>query len=378
MVGRKLTEFFDGRDDRRVYHSLSLAQDTNVTLQENVLASEVVKTLREAIGRESIKLVTGDHLISKMAEKYSRNPNVDANRDIRKVSYLLTEGKIRVDFHRDTGQILAPSLMFKKVSNVLKVDEEYVNYRKELKLPSLTTHEIQGLLGMQKDCLTRWRLAVEHLFQITDTRRQEEQLIVSLRCRLGQKKAALIDSTGSPEIDKVLEEIVTGSSGTLVKHVYDVAREQARHEAFREGPEVESEERQTGKIDILAPYLLEFQSKPIDAAAAEMIARKCKSDFRKRLLDRATIIQKRLDEEREQLKKRKSALQRRGDNQDEDERAFEQYQSEALFRVQILEQRLARHETQAIRKFAELEKTLAEDPRLDVLWNKHDSTNIRR
>eukprot|EP00922_Rhytidocystis_sp_ex-Travisia-forbesii_P045661 GHVS01068123.1.p1 GENE.GHVS01068123.1~~GHVS01068123.1.p1 ORF type:complete len:202 (+),score=29.14 GHVS01068123.1:3-608(+) len=198
---------------------------------------------------------------------------------------------------------------------------------------------------MQKDSTTRWKLAVEHTFQIADTGRQEEQHSLSMRCSLGQKKAAMVLSAGSSAFGKMLEEI-TSSNGTLVKHVYDVAREQARDEGFREGPEEQTEERQTAKIDILAPYLLEFQSKPIDASAAEMIAKKCKNDFRKRLLDRATIIQKRLEDEHEQLKKRKSALQRRGDNQDEDERAFEQYQTDAMFRIQIMEQRLARHEQQ--------------------------------
>merc|ERR1711959_228762 len=130
------------------------------------------------------------------------------------------------------------------------------------------------------------------------------------------------------------------------------------------------EEEQASRVDILAPYLVDFQGKTLDALQAEFVAKKCKNDFRKRLLDRAQIIQKRLEEEQDQLKKRRSQMQRRGDNVEKDERQFEQYQSNAMFRIQILEQRLARHEMLAIKKFSELEKTLSEDPRLAAMWQK--------
>merc|ERR1712118_245922 len=136
------------------------------------------------------------------------------------------------------------------------------------------------------------------------------------------------------------------------------------------GNEEEKEEEQASKVDILAPYLVDFQCKQLDALQAEFVAKKCKNDFRKRLLDRAQIIQKRLEDEQDQLKKRRSQMQRRGDNVEKDEKDFEQYQSNAMFRIQILEQRLARHELQAIKKMTELEKTLAEDPRLAAMWQK--------
>merc|ERR1712118_389694 len=108
-------------------------------------------------------------------------------------------------------------------------------------------------------------------------------------------------------------------------------------DALREGNEEEKEEEQASKVDILAPYLVDFQGKQLDALQAEFVAKKCKNDFRKRLLDRAQIIQKRLEEEQDQLKKRRSQMQRRGDNVEKDEKAFEKYQSNAMLRIQILE-----------------------------------------
>merc|ERR1712066_224141 len=125
----------------------------------------------------------------------------------------------------------------------------------------------------------------------------------------------------------------------------------------------------TSKVDILAPYLVDYVP-PLDSLQAELVAKKCTSDFRKRLTDRAEIIQRRLNDEQDELRKRRAAMQRRGDNAEKDEREFEKYQSLAMFRTQILEQRLARHEMQAIEKFQELERMLQEDPRLAAMWQK--------
>merc|ERR1712032_1329391 len=131
----------------------------------------------------------------------------------------------------------------------------------------------------------------------------------------------------------------------------------------------------TSKVDILAPYLVDFVDKEsgyakLDSLQAELVAKKCTQDFRKRLTDRAEIIQRRLEEEQDQLRKRREQMQRRGDNVDKDEREFEKYQSQAMFRTQILEQRLARHEMKAIERFQELERTLQEDPRLAAMWQR--------
>merc|ERR1712190_224403 len=161
----------------------------------------------------------------------------------------------------------------------------------------------------------------------------------------------------------------------LEPSVYDFARESARVDAMREGAEEEKQEEAASRVDILGPYLVDFKNKDtgivqLDALQAELVAKKCTQDFRKRLTDRAEIIQRRLEEEQDQLRKRRAQMQRRGDNVEKDEREFERYQSQAMFRTQILEQRLARHEMQAIEKFQELERMLQDDPRLAAMWTK--------
>lgn len=118
--------------------------------------------------------------------------------------------------------------------------------------------------------------------------------------------------------------------------MYDLARERARQVAPTQQKDKADSDLIASvdtKTDFLARYLTDFGGKPLDAHQAEFVAKKCKNDFRKRLLDRAAIIQQRLEEEQESLKKKRMQMQRRGgENAERDERAFEQYQSNAMFR----------------------------------------------
>merc|ERR1712217_560515 len=92
-------------------------------------------------------------------------------------------------------------------------------------------------------------------------------------------------------------------------------------DALREGAEEEKQEETASKVDILAPYLVDFVNKDtgivqLDALQAELVAKKCTQDFRKRLTDRAEIIQRRLEEEQDQLRKRRAQMQRRGERRE--------------------------------------------------------------
>ena len=91
---------------------------------------------------------------------------------------------------------------------------------------------------------------------------------------------------------------------------------------------------------------------------------------KERLIERANIMMARLTEENSKLAKKQAAYQRNARDRDAvAEEEFERFCSEAMFRVQILEQRLAAHEETALKKYQELDERLSGDPRLNVLTN---------
>jgi len=225
-------------------------------------------------------------------------------------------------------------------------------------------------MKLQTDCREEIQESSHGKQEELQLRRKEEKCIQAARLlqvepRRQQEGA---DAKGGQAAKKRDLSLQGNREDVLEPSVYDVARETAK-DALREGAEEEKQEEQTSKVDILAPYLVDYVP-PLDSLQAELVAKKCTSDFRKRLTDRAEIIQRRLNDEQDELRKRRAAMQRRGDNAEKDEREFEKYQSLAMFRTQILEQRLARHEMQAIEKFQELERQLQEDPRLAAMWQK--------
>lgn len=82
------------------------------------------------------------------------------------------------------------------------------------------------------------------------------------------------------------------------------------------------------------------------------------------MLERANIIQTRLNEENAALSKIQANFQRSQQSVDENVEEYERYCSEAMFRIEILTQRLITHEETAVKKYTELDEKLANDPRL--------------
>jgi hypothetical protein len=79
-----------------------------------------------------------------------------------------------------------------------------------------------------------------------------------------------------------------------------------------------------------------------------------------RLLHRAGIIQASLDKEREMLQQETGLFLRKGDHvSTEEQKNFDEYVSQANFRIEILEQRSARHEEMSLEKYAEMDKELS-------------------
>merc|ERR1719247_1168754 len=335
LIGRKMFAHFEDRDDRLIYHSVTM----DPSLAQNFKGSQKLLTYSvESMGEVPIR---------KMTQKYARNPDVPPDEDKHKICYFLAEGKIRVDYHREPGKLTFVSITYKNEDGNLR--------RLPPNAPQPTHQQAMQLLQMQKNC--RDILTDSHQrtnVELNQRRKEENSIRASRSAQAGKKRDLTLPGTR--------EDVLEPS-------VYDLAHENA---------DEEKQEEQTSKVDILAPYLVDFVNKQtntvqLDSLQAELVAKKCTQDFRKRLTDRAEIIQRRLEEEQDQLRKRRAQMQRRGDDVEKDEKEFELYQSQAMFRTQILEQRLARHEMQAIEKFKELERMLQEDSRLAAMWQKESA-----
>ncbi|KAF4043938.1 putative TGc domain-containing protein [Phytophthora infestans] len=313
----RVLERFDGRDDFLVFRSVTLATDKDEVDAKNPYI------LPGGPG--------GETAIKKMKEKFARNPALAADDDQRKRAYNVHEGSIRVYFHYATGKITAGSRVYFKTPNI---PVEVVMADPNAKKPKLSVleNELKASLQMEKDCYSAVRHSDIETQDILKIRKREE-MAIALETSFfdgNDDETQANDKEDTKELDK-----------------------NAKNE-----------------VDYLSPFLQSVHSTGgnLSKEDAQTVRDLCLRNLKERLLERANIIQGRLDKENAILAKRQAAFQRsqREHDQGTDDE-FERFCSETMFRIQILEQRLASHEETALHKYAEMDKRLHSDLRLRVL-----------
>ena len=98
----------------------------------------------------------------------------------------------------------------------------------------------------------------------------------------------------------------------------------------------------------------ESMNQPISKSTAAEVGER----FRARQNEKGRLIQLRLSEEQEKLRSRRAMIQRRGNDDINEMNEFDKYQAIALFRISILEQRMARHEIESVNRLKEVEEWL--------------------
>lgn len=194
--------------------------------------------------------------------------------------------------------------------------------------------QIQLVLAAERDCLTEVRRSLLETLELLKLRRREEAEVA---------------------VDRPL---------------FETARERRsedRGNAEQSAAEADATDRL--QVDYLTPFLQNV--KELDTVSYEDAQRardSCLKSLKERLIERANIIMTRLNDENAKLAKKQATFQRnQRDNDPAAEEDFERFCSEAMFRIQILEQRLASHEESALRKFQDLDEKLCSDPRLKIL-----------
>lgn len=323
LFGIKVAEDFIGRDDHLIFRSIVF--DTDGLTEDDLLEAKD-KSLME-------------QKIRKMTEKYERNPDVPAAEDVSKKTFYYRDGKIKLEYHHATGRITRQTRLFSKSEerrvNALAGDMPVKTVRyDENVVPQLKAPKV--LWENEKDCLVAMKDAEVEARTLLAARAKDESTTEKLEEALG---------------DRIRKKIAEG------------------------GPDLDRDDKKDliEERDYLKPYLgddYEPHDMTVRLSKEEAIRVKdeCLKNLKDSLIERANIIQSRLDDENAVLARRQAAFQRNREHQSQEaEEEYEDFCAEAWFRIQILEQRLSRHEDAALQKFAELDTTLRNDPRLSCL-----------
>jgi hypothetical protein len=328
LVGKKTYMIFDGSRDPLIYRSVSFLDEGAAT----------------AVADSS-----PDKHIRKLAEKFRRSPEVDPEVDVAKRTFELAAGLIKVRYHYGDDRVTASSRNYAKDGSGHTIVQVNSFSRKPTDAQML--EEFTKLQLVERECVNEMREYDRQTKEILKKRDYEEQAILEAE---EEAEAARAVPGGKPPVPQ-----------HLAVSVYDTARSKLATE------EEEDEDAEAVPHDYLTPFLQEpigVNEPPLSREDALQAREACLRSLKDRLVERANIVQSRLDDENQALSKRQAAFQRNRDHMDpSDEAEYERYCQEAMFRIQILEQRLDRHTELSLQKYAEMDARLRDDPRLRKL-----------
>jgi hypothetical protein len=291
-VGKKTIYVFDGSRDPLIYRSVSYHEDSDVP-------------------------TTDSASMRKLAEKFRRSPEVDAEEDVCKRTFELANGVIKVRYHYGVDRVTCSHRTYAKDGGdhqVIQVDS-FAHYPTDAQL----LEEFTKLQQAEREC-------------INEVKDYDRQMKEELKKR----------STEEGDIEEAMEEAALLPPGSkvpvprfLTVSVYDTARSRLANQEEEDDPSASQIPH-----DYLTPFLPEpmaIDEDPLSRDEALQAREACLRSLKDRLVERANIIQSRLDEENAALSKKQATFQRNRDHMDPaDEAEYERYCQEAMFRIQIL------------------------------------------
>ena len=319
VVGEKVFEIFQGRTDCLIYRSVLFTVD------------------KMSVGARQFPLPGGglapELYVLRMTLKYEVDKSQPVmGTDVAKRVFFVKEGKVVATYHFELDQITCTV-------------KTYLHSRGP------------GVPGMTEQAYAQETGVVEDQDALQEAAQLERECYSGIKSSFLQMQR--IYSSREESEKNVINE----------KNVFEVALDKADKLEFQQAGSAEGKEEKEAKgLNYLTPYLrLVKDASRMTREEASDARQNCLDALRARLVERANIIQSRLNDENAKLGREQERFQRSQREGDLSTEEYEKYCTEAMFRIQILEQRLATHEEAALRKFSELDAKLSTDERLMVL-----------
>jgi len=280
--------------------------------------------------------------IHKVKEIYERNQNVEADDDIHQLKYFVGAtgghssgqvGRIEVDYQYTQCRITHSRRVYNKDG---LIDDELVMVDPYAQKPkwAQTQDDLKELQAR---------------FQVTNQsiREMDRNITELMKYRSIEEEPNRIE---------------------VVTHVYDASRAKGDDDVKEEAQEEEEEEFDPLKAFLPANYSA-AEHGPLGQKDAERVKKDCLSNLKQRLVERKEIIENRLLEQQNELDRTKQTFARTKDQLDP--AAIENHETaekDMLFKINILQMRLEKHNEDAFGKLNDLYGRLKTDERLALLY----------
>ncbi|KAF1526356.1 Dynein regulatory complex subunit 7, partial [Eudyptes sclateri] len=282
--------------------------------------------------------------IVQIKECFHRNLEKPADEDVAERIFLITEETIHLTYHLKDKYITASKKDFFKASERDRKGNEIVM------TPEMCITYQAGSSEKEKKLL--------HLYKLLQELTEEEK---RLKQQVRQSEAEVLN------ILKIRENEETAVK--LSVSIYNTERNEKRrqqNEAMKNTMEDELPGQEEQDLDYLAPFLIRIgYREKMTKGQALRVRDDCLTDFKRRLIDKANVIQARFEKAVEELQKKDQWFQEKKNQLSaEEEDDFLARYSETMFHIHILALRLNREKQTAPQKYLALEEKLRKDPRL--------------
>ena len=335
IVGDKVSEYYDGRTDLMVFRSVLYTVDKATVggRQFSVPAGGFLSTPPPGAGGAPTMIccfgLASELYLLKMVTIFDRNPAIPAELDVAKRIYAITEGKLTAYYHFNPGKITC----LIKVFNHTRLGVTGTSATADNEVNDEDIDAIQEAATLERETLAQVKLSFQQMQTILKYRLEMEANVIN---------------------EPTVFEVALNKAETKDKDTEENGAISTGAEAFGS--------------DFLTPFLRSLKDPTrMSREEAMDIRQNCLDSLKARLVERVSIIQCRLNDENGKLARKQEQFQRAqrdGETVSED---YEKYCTEAMFRISVLEKRLAEHEETALKKFSDLDAKLTTDPRLKVL-----------
>ncbi|KAI9183524.1 hypothetical protein H9P43_004442 [Blastocladiella emersonii ATCC 22665] len=278
-------------------------------------------------------------------------------RDVAKRVFQLRDDRIRLVYHADPGAIVAAWREFRKPSPEQKTSFMDLTTAFDTRPPMhpLKKQHLYAklceLLKAEQACMHAVKASDREIKEILMARQTEERGI--------QLAVSLFDTIRNKT---VRNNCWGGSDGdTNDTRTQDIASEMEK-ESQKQAEEASKE----ASVDYLSPFLLNVgNAHALTREEASAVREACLKALKERLIEKANIIQRRYEEETAAYQRRQQLYSKNAEGmspQETDE--YVAFCNEALFRIHVLEKRLARHKETAPELYLAMDRRLKSDPRL--------------
>lgn len=334
IVGQKTMEYYEDRDDRVIYRSIRFKKGEETRNSFPFKDNHI-----------------GNVVITKLTQKFEKNPSIRASEQPAKMVVNIEKNYVKVYYHLEEGQIAPLVAEYPRdqiqVHAKLNEGEKKMNdAKKQLEYKRVHDLEKEGVNQMKN---------------------QEE-----VAEREQEKKTDIEEKINRYRKSNALEE---ANRDILEKSLQDKAREKYKYASKKKDEEADQD---AYTKDYLYPYLAKRDLLGVQKFNYQQsldIKNEVMNKLKERILARAEIIQRRLEEERENLAREEREAMKRMQAKPEQEKVqqekdFDDKIEKLQFRILILDQRASKFEIQALQDYQNMDKKINEDARFEVLRNK--------